>query len=102
MRLNEQSRQIGLGYLDELGRDKLSDIGYSYDDLHRPLSQISPDRKMPTVPWEVIIRPRTTWNRREKLEIIRVRSVLEKGIVRGNLSFLRWNYLQIVAEIVNS
>lgn len=86
-----QNRLLALGYLDDLGRDTLAELGYSYDEIGRVLEAGEGARadQAGLFPWRLAVTPQRQWTARQRFAAERYFAMREKGKVRGTLSALR-------------
>ncbi|MFZ1403387.1 MAG: sulfotransferase [Anaerolineae bacterium] len=85
-----QTRHFARAYLDELGEATLDRLGYPQDELAAALTgrdQVS--WLSPLAPWNVVLRPASTWTRRERWQVARAQAVQAAGPWRGAWNFLR-------------
>lgn len=85
-----QSQLFALAYLDDLGRETLAQLGYSFDDIRAVLvSGATPMRAPKLFPWRLAITPPESWTARQRFRAERYFAMRDKGRWRGTLSVLR-------------
>jgi hypothetical protein len=91
MASDAQSRHFALSYLEALGREVITSLGYRYDDILSVLhaGHASGGQRSLLFPWDIAVRPRKDWTFREWLVAERYFSIQKKGKVKGSLSTIR-------------
>lgn len=85
LRDNPQHRHFALSYLDELGRQTMSDYGYSFDKIKAVLEKVEKGGLTAEIlPWHVAITPRVQWSSKQRLRY------KQFVAAKGHPSSIRW------------
>jgi len=84
-----QSAHFAHAYLEELGRDILTRMGYCYDEIYSSLGLPATATGPDLFPWEIAIKPRDQWSFREWLIAEKHFAIRDRGTLRGNVRVLR-------------
>lgn len=87
---NSQTFRFAVEYLDVLGTELLGELGYSADALKSKLSERNVRSSTPTVPFNLVTRPRRQWSKRECIQYRTATECQQHGILAGRVRVLRW------------
>ena len=85
-----QTRRFVLEYLDILGPALLSRLGYSYESIRTKLMEREVENSTPTVGLDIVVRPRSSWSKREHLQYRTAAECQRHGAFAGRVRVLRW------------
>ncbi|MFC1719522.1 sulfotransferase [Pseudomonadota bacterium] len=86
---SEQFSHFAIEYLDELGENLLRTLGYSYAELRTPFVNKGLWSKK-ILPWDIAIKNRSAWTKREEYINRRGQLLRNKGAIAENLSLLKY------------
>jgi len=91
MKDDPQARHFALAYLDALGREVMTSLGYSYDEIFNTLASGGASGRAASrvFPWRTAIRPRKDWTFRDWYTAEVYFSIQKRGWAMGRLSALR-------------
>lgn len=88
---NPQTCHFGLAYLEELGREIVETMGYSFEELQSELKRTNSNHSMPQIPWQIAIKEPSTRSTSERLKTEWVMSLKKYGFTKGPIRFIQRN-----------
>lgn len=96
-----QARHFAQAYLDALGREVITSLGYSFDDIRACLGTpvSSGSREANLFPWDIAIRPERDWNFREWLTAETYYEIKRRGHMLGRLAAAKRALKRVITSL---